>query len=135
LVTQRNLLFGITSKGDAQGVEPGPGTGRASFAQTFTAIAGFSKHAGRSGAGRVIPAPVDEDGFENIIAGDEERFKRGRNGDNLMTPFQCDKCHFVNMQKRNPSLTCEKDRYLMKLIRRANLDACWAREPLKAAAK
>ena len=62
------------------------------------------------------------------------RFKRGRNGDNLMTPFQCDKCHFVNMQKRNPSLHSVKDRYLMKLIWRANLDACWAREPSTVAA-
>jgi hypothetical protein len=46
-----------------------------------------------------------------------------------MTPFQCDKCHFVNIQKRAPVLTNRKDCYLMKLIRRANLDACWAREP------
>jgi hypothetical protein len=76
-----------------------------------------------------IQAPVDEDGFENIVAGDEDRFKRGRNGNNLMTPFQCDKCQFINMQKMNPSLTSQKDQYLMKLIRRANLDACWAREP------
>jgi hypothetical protein len=55
LVTKRNPVFGITSKGDAQGVESGPGMGRASFAQTFTAIMGFSKHAGRYGAGGVIP--------------------------------------------------------------------------------
>ena len=62
------------------------------------------------------------------MSGDEDRFKRGRNGDNLLTPFQCDKCHFVNMQGRNPTLNSVKDRYLMKLIQRANLDSCWARE-------
>jgi hypothetical protein len=55
LITQRNPLFVITSKGDAQGVEPGPGTGRASFARTFTANAEFSKHAGRYGTGSVVP--------------------------------------------------------------------------------
>jgi hypothetical protein len=44
-------------------------------------------------------APVDKDGFENVVAEDEERFKHGRNGDNRMTPFQCNKCHFINIQK------------------------------------
>jgi hypothetical protein len=72
---------------------------------------------------------MDEDGFENVVAGDEDRFKHGRNGDNLITPFQCDQCHFINMKKRRPSIQNQKDRYLMKLVRRANLDACWAREP------
>jgi hypothetical protein len=45
-----------------------------------------------------IRASVDEDGFKNVVAGDENRFKQGRNGDNLMTLFQCNKCHFVNIQ-------------------------------------
>jgi hypothetical protein len=33
------------------------------------------------------------------------------------------------MQGQAPSLKNQKDSYLLKLIRRANLDACWAREP------
>ena len=32
----------------------------------------------------------------------ELRFKQARNGDNLMCPFQCDLCHFRNIQFRDP---------------------------------
>ena len=46
-----------------------------------------------------------------------------------MTPFQCDKCQFVNMQKRLPVDGQPKDSMLLMCIRRANLDAFWAREP------
>jgi hypothetical protein len=54
---------------------------------------------------------------------------RGRNGDNLVTPFQCDLCHFRNLMQRDPVLTLAQDVRIMKLIRRANLDALWSREP------
>jgi hypothetical protein len=42
----------------------------------------------------LILASMDKDRFANIVAGDELRFKRGRNGDDIMTPFQCVLCHF-----------------------------------------
>jgi hypothetical protein len=57
-----------------------------------------------------------------------DRYRRGRNGDHLMVPFECDLCHFRNMNKRDPSYESAKDRFTMTAIRRANLDAFWARE-------
>jgi hypothetical protein len=60
---------------------------------------------------------------------DEDRFKVGRTGDHLMCPFQCDACHFQNIQGRNSMATNEKDVTLLVCIRRAILDSFWAREP------
>jgi hypothetical protein len=76
-----------------------------------------------------IRAPKDEDGLENVVSGDELRFRAGRNGNNLMTPFQCDMCHFRNMTGRYPSMVSADDRNTLKFVRRANLDALWPREP------
>ena len=45
-----------------------------------------------------------------------------------MVPFQCDLCHFRNLTNRDPVL-CKGDARLIVTIRRANLDAFWAREP------
>eukprot|EP00956_Cyclotella_meneghiniana_P029333 scaffold70717_cov42-Cyclotella_meneghiniana.AAC.1 len=42
-------------------------------------------------------------------------------------PFECDLCHFRNMRKRNPDFSSHRDVYLLMMVRRANLDACWAR--------
>ena len=69
------------------------------------------------------------DGFESVVAGDEMRFKQGRNGDHLMTPFQCDLCHFRNMKMRDPDPQDYLDRKLFQYIRRASLDSLWSREP------
>jgi hypothetical protein len=63
-------------------------------------------------------------------AKDEGRFMMARNGDNLVTPFQCDLCHFRNLLNRDPVDNLAQDIRLLKLIRRANLDALWSREPL-----
>jgi hypothetical protein len=47
-----------------------------------------------------------------------------------MLPFQCDVCHFRNIQKRNPRpLIYLKDALALTCIRRANLDSLWSREP------
>jgi|SaaInl85LU_5_DNA_1037374.scaffolds.fasta_scaffold15347_4 hypothetical protein len=59
---------------------------------------------------------------------EKNRYRRGRNGDRLMTTFECDLCHFRNLNKRDPDYTSGKDRLTMTAIRRANLDAFWARE-------
>eukprot|EP00978_Attheya_sp_CCMP212_P018468 scaffold50555_cov55-Attheya_sp.AAC.3 len=44
-----------------------------------------------------------------------------------MCPFQCDLCHFINVKKR-PLAGLPGDDVLQLCIRRASLDACWARE-------
>jgi hypothetical protein len=53
----------------------------------------------------------------------------GRNGDNLVYPFQCDLCHFRNIKKRDPFASDLKDLSLLCGIRRSNLDALQARRP------
>ena len=73
--------------------------------------------------------PVDDDGVDQRLVGDELRFLEGRNGDNLITPFQCDLCHFRNILGRGPVRTSFEDSEIMALIRRASLDSLWAREP------
>lgn len=75
--------------------------------------------------------PIDEDGELLPVLGLEaDRFLHARNGDNLLTPFQCDWCHFANLLGRHPSLASSSDLRLLKCIRRSNLDAFWALEPL-----
>lgn len=76
-----------------------------------------------------VAKPLDEGGMKIDCPEDRERFMRGRNGDNLVTPFQCDLCHFQNLMARDPIQNLPQDVRLLKLIRRANLDAMWAREP------
>jgi hypothetical protein len=46
-----------------------------------------------------------------------------------MTPFQCDLCHFRNIQGSDPSEELVGHGALLAAIRRANLDAFWARRP------
>jgi hypothetical protein len=77
-----------------------------------------------------VAKPIDEGGFDIKESADEFRFKRARDGDHLVTPFQCDLCHFRNILKRDPIQNLPQDIRIQKLIRRANLDALWAREPI-----
>ena len=56
----------------------------------------------------------------DLASDDPERFKLARDGDHLMCPFQCDDCHFQNLNTDGVLLLC---------IRRTNLDAVWARKP------
>ena len=51
-----------------------------------------------------------------------------RKGDDLMCMFQCELCHFRNMEARNPEGNGTDDK-ILRYIRRANLDAFWARRP------
>jgi hypothetical protein len=65
-----------------------------------------------------------------VDEGDEDRYRCARNGDHLMgVPFACDLCHFRNLNKRSPDLNDRKDVRTLWAIRRASLDALWAREP------
>jgi hypothetical protein len=45
-----------------------------------------------------------------------------------MCAFQCDLCHLRNIQKRDPGREDLADVFLLTTVRRANLDAFWARK-------
>jgi hypothetical protein len=59
---------------------------------------------------------------------DEGRFTCARDGDYLQTRFQCERCHFRNIQGRDPRQGERGDDLLLKCIRRASLDAFWSLE-------
>jgi hypothetical protein len=73
--------------------------------------------------------PEDEDGYATLKAQDKQRFQIAWNGDYLMVAFQCDLCHFHNINRRGPIEYKSEDMMLLRCIRRANLDAFWAKEP------
>ena len=56
-------------------------------------------------------------------------YTAARNGDHLITPFQCDLCHFRNMFLRDPIMDSETDINALVAVRRANIDAFWSRSP------
>ena len=47
----------------------------------------------------------------------------------VSAPFQCDRCWFVNLHKREPNDLSLSDIRLQAYIRRVNLDIFWCREP------
>jgi hypothetical protein len=53
----------------------------------------------------------------------------GIDGAFLITPFQCDHCWFVNLERRVPNKYSYQDQRLLGYIRRANLDIIWSRAP------
>jgi hypothetical protein len=59
---------------------------------------------------------------------DKLRFLTARIGDHLLCPFQCDLCHFRNIQQRDPIDYKSEDIKLLRCIRRANLDSLWDKE-------
>jgi hypothetical protein len=79
------------------------------------------------------PFPIrkaeDDEGHDQTLEGDEDRFRFARDGDHLMCPFQCELCQFRNLQRRNPIPGRQQDKLLLQCIRRASLDAFWSREP------
>jgi hypothetical protein len=72
---------------------------------------------------------VTEDGEAVARRLQDARCMERRNGDNLVCPFQCELCHFRNIKKCDPFASHLKDLSLLCGIRRANLDAFWARRP------
>ena len=73
---------------------------------------------------------ADEERFETAGGGDEANmFMVARQGDHMLCPFQCDLCHFINMLDRHPNMEKPEDMFLMRCIRRVNLDAFWSRRP------
>lgn len=72
---------------------------------------------------------MDEDGFAWLAHEEDQfRFRQARNGDHLVTPFQCDWCLFQLLTGRVPSRASRHDDFLLCVLRRANLDAFWGRE-------
>ena len=55
---------------------------------------------------------------------DKSNYIRARNGDWVVTPFQCECCHFINIHRRLPD-----ENGLREIYRRANLDMFWSRRP------
>lgn len=72
--------------------------------------------------------PTDEDGFEWRPADRCRSHLEARNGDHLLTPFQCDLCVFRNLKLRNPLHINPRDDLLLCCIRQINLDSVWGRE-------
>jgi hypothetical protein len=72
---------------------------------------------------------TDDDGFDWRPKESELRYRVGRDGDNLLTTFQCDLCWFRNLQHRDPLPEVPQDNLLLCVIRRALLDSMWGREP------
>ena len=64
----------------------------------------------------------------DMVDEDPTRHQEARNGDHLMCPFQCDECQFVNIHKCSSRIGAPQDDLCLTAIRRANLDALWARE-------
>jgi hypothetical protein len=64
----------------------------------------------------------------NMVEEDLTRHHEARNGDHLMCPFQCNECQFVNIHKCSSRSGVPQDNLCLVAIRRANLDALWARE-------
>ena len=61
---------------------------------------------------------------------DHERYQKGFDGGHLMgIPFHCDLCAFRDLNFCDPVGSILKDVMTLVAIRRANLDAMWAREP------
>jgi hypothetical protein len=75
--------------------------------------------------------PKDEDGNLLVNEEDTERFCVVRPGDHLFCQFQCELCHFRNIQGRSPmyGMGVLDDSELMRCPRRESLDAFWIREP------
>jgi hypothetical protein len=71
---------------------------------------------------------VAEDGEAVVRRLQDVRCMEGRDGDNLVCPFQCELCHF-RIKKCDPFASDLKDLSLLCGIRRSNLDVFWARRP------
>jgi hypothetical protein len=76
-----------------------------------------------------VAAQYDDEGELITLEKEEIRFREARAGDHLMTPFQCDVCHFRNIYRRDPDIRVLGEIETMEFIRQAILDSFWSREP------
>ena len=70
----------------------------------------------------------DEGGFVWSANPDQQRYQVGRDGNHLVTTFQCDDCVFINLLLRRPLPDSPSDSLTLCCIRRLNLDALWGKE-------
>ena len=56
-----------------------------------------------------VHQPADESSFEWQKEGERNHFSVARNGDHLITPFQCDLCLFCLLKRRSPMLGAWQD--------------------------
>lgn len=77
---------------------------------------------------------VELDDEDRILSGwkprksDVGRFESGRNGDDLLVPFECDSCVFGKLFGRDSNVDQNpKDLFALGCIRRVILDAFWSR--------
>ena len=77
--------------------------------------------------------PENEEGLVWKKRSNQAKFLVGRNGDMLLSPFQCDLCWFGNILKRDPVRGELADDNLMAYIRRVNLDMLWGSQPYTVA--
>jgi hypothetical protein len=68
---------------------------------------------------------TDEDGFDWRPPKAILHYRVARDGDNLLTTFQCDICCFWNLHRQDPLPGHAQDTLLLCTIRRANLDSLW----------
>jgi hypothetical protein len=96
----------------------GPGTGAATFPGLRI----------RYPQGLCLKEEKDEQSaLEEEEEQDYQDFCFARAGDHLICPFQCNLCHFRNVTGADPNKGMVGDVLLLVDIRRANLDAFWAR--------
>ena len=57
---------------------------------------------------------------------ESNRFRYGRDGDDLLVSFECDECIFAKLYRASPDRYSEEDVFAMGCIRRINLDAFWS---------
>jgi hypothetical protein len=81
----------------------------------------------------LFPVRSHKDKEGNLLVNKEDKlsFSVARYGDHLFYLFQCELCHFRNLQVRSPQVGSRLLGYveLLKCLRRVNLDAFWSREP------
>jgi hypothetical protein len=70
---------------------------------------------------------VDEEGKILDHHVESNWFNVARTGDHLITPFQCELCHFRNIYSQDPYPQVSTDREALEFFRRASLDAFWSR--------
>jgi hypothetical protein len=75
-----------------------------------------------------VKTTVNEDGFDASSVEDKKRFVCGRSGDFLMTPFQCELCHYRNINSRDPQIGDPKAREFNFMCRNVSMNAFWSAE-------
>jgi CxxC motif-containing protein (DUF1111 family) len=64
-----------------------------------------------------VAIPRDADGEIVLEEKDKLRYLEARDGDHLVTQFQCEACHVRNIVGRDPQMNLASDVRMIKLIR------------------